>query len=109
MTPKHYFSLFNFLQITNLYVVPPIVVFLGKHPLVSKYDLSSVRKLVCGAAPLSKETQINAQKRLKLNFDIQQGYGMTELSICCVAFQSDVKKVGSSGTIAPGMELKVSS
>ncbi|KAK6638700.1 hypothetical protein RUM43_006967 [Polyplax serrata] len=94
-------------KITNLYVVPPIVVFLGKHPLVSKYDLSSVRKLVCGAAPLSKETQINAQKRLKLNFDIQQGYGMTELSICCVAFQSDVKKVGSSGTIAPGMELKV--
>lgn len=87
--------------------MPPILVFLSKHPLVQKYNLSSIRKLTCGAAPLSKETQENAQKRLNLNFEIQQGYGMTELSVCCVAFQNNINKIGSSGTIAPGMMLKV--
>ncbi|EEB16371.1 luciferase, putative [Pediculus humanus corporis] len=107
------FDEMNFLEaiqnykVTNLYVVPPILVFLSKHPLVQKYNLSSIRKLTCGAAPLSKETQENAQKRLNLNFEIQQGYGMTELSVCCVAFQNNINKIGSSGTIAPGMMLKI--
>lgn len=62
---------------------------------------------MCGAAPLSKETQTAAQKRLNLNFDLKQGYGMTELTVCCVAFLNDYKKEGSSGTILPGMELRV--
>lgn len=38
-------------------MVPPLMVFLAKHPLVDDYDLSSIRELLCGAAPLSKEVE----------------------------------------------------
>lgn len=38
-------------------IVPPLAVFLAKHPLVSKYDLTSLNEVWCGAAPLSMEIQ----------------------------------------------------
>ena len=37
------------------YVVPPIIMFLNKHPMVAKADLSSLNRLVCGAASLGRE------------------------------------------------------
>jgi hypothetical protein len=33
------------LKVTFAYVVPPVVLLLGKHPVVSKYDLSSLRMM----------------------------------------------------------------
>ncbi|KAM1419387.1 hypothetical protein FF2_022427 [Malus domestica] len=36
-------------------VSPPLIVALAKSELAQKYDLSSLRLLVCGGAPLSKE------------------------------------------------------
>jgi 4-coumarate--CoA ligase len=36
---------------TIAYVVPPVVLDLAKHPLVSKYDLSSMKMMTSGAAP----------------------------------------------------------
>ena len=53
-----------FLQATFLYVVPPIVLFLAKHPLVSKYDLSSVQGALSGAAPVGADTIEEAIERL---------------------------------------------
>ena len=35
-----------------LHLVPPLVLFLAKDPQVLDYDISSVRKVMCGAAPL---------------------------------------------------------
>ena len=46
-------------------VVPPIMVFLAKHPLVDKYDLSSLTDLMCGAAPLSQQLEDEVSERLK--------------------------------------------
>src|ERR1700737_3969767 len=52
------FDLEQFLQtmqkyrITYANVVPPIVLALAKHPLVDNYDLSRLRTLFSGAAPL---------------------------------------------------------
>ena len=48
------------------------MVLLAKHPRVSEYDLSSVKRILCGAAPLSAEIEDAVLKRLKLE-DIQQG------------------------------------
>lgn len=53
-------------------LVPPVMVLLAKHPKVSDYDLSSVKRIVCGAAPLSAEIEDAVMKRLQLE-DIQQG------------------------------------
>ncbi len=38
-------------RITGLFVAPPIVLALAKHPLVADYDLSSLRYIVSAAAP----------------------------------------------------------
>ena len=65
-------------RITYAYVVPPIVLLLSKHPLVDKYDLSSLRMLSCAAAPLTQELIETVYKRLKI--PIRQGYGLSEAS-----------------------------
>lgn len=38
-------------RITGLYVAPPIVLALAKHPAVAQYDLSSLRYIISAAAP----------------------------------------------------------
>jgi acyl-CoA synthetase (AMP-forming)/AMP-acid ligase II len=59
-------------------VVPPIVLLLGKSPIVDKYDLSSLRLVNSGAAPLTKELVSIVRKRLSV--PVRQGYGLSETS-----------------------------
>jgi acyl-coenzyme A synthetase/AMP-(fatty) acid ligase len=65
-------------RITYAYVVPPVILLLGKHPVVSKYDLSSLRMLSSGAAPLTQDLVKTVYR--KINVPIKQGYGLTETS-----------------------------
>src|SRR5216117_3212720 len=44
-------------RLTHLYLVPPIVLALAKHPLVDQFDLSSLKLVGCGAAPLDEGLQ----------------------------------------------------
>lgn len=44
-------------RISVLPLAPPTAVFLSKTPKFWKYDLSSVKTVLCGAAPLSKYTE----------------------------------------------------
>ena len=71
-------SLIQTHKITFVYVVPPVVLLLGKHPIIDKYDLSSLRMLSSGAAPLTQELVEAVYKRLKV--PIKQGYGLSETS-----------------------------
>lgn len=48
---------------TASFMVPPLMVFMAKHPLVDKYDVTSLRELYCGAAPLSAEVEDAILKR----------------------------------------------
>lgn len=66
-------------KITSIATVPPIILALCKHPIVKKFDLSSVEKVTCGAAPLSAELAREVQKIFKTKPKVKQGYGMTEL------------------------------
>lgn len=66
-------------RITALYVAPPVVLALAKHPAVAQYDLSSLEYIICSAAPLDAELAAACSKRLGLP-PIGQAYGMTELS-----------------------------
>ncbi|GIT27542.1 MAG: hypothetical protein CM1200mP41_35860 [Gammaproteobacteria bacterium] len=54
-------------------MVPPMVLGLAKSPLVDQYDLSSLRTLFCGAAPLGAELSIEAGNRV--GCAVVQGYG----------------------------------
>ena len=70
-------------KITELLLVPPMVVNLAKHPDArnGKYDLESVRKVVAGAAPLGREVTEQFEElwkggypRLNSNFHCRSSY-----------------------------------
>lgn len=56
----------------TLHLVPPVMVMLAKHTKVSEYDLSSVKRIFCGAAPLSAEIEEAVKRKFNLRF-IHQG------------------------------------
>ena len=101
------FDLEQFLQIvqdykiSNLYLVPPLILALAKHPLVDNYDLSSVRIIGSGAAPLGLELEQACASRL--GCEIYQGYGLTEVAGACHVNTSPVPaaKQGAVGQVLP--------
>lgn len=54
-------------------LVPPLVLFLSKHPMVDKYDLSSLQVISSGAAPLGGDLEMNAAKRIPSAPLVRQG------------------------------------
>ncbi|VEU33622.1 unnamed protein product [Pseudo-nitzschia multistriata] len=63
---------------SNAHLVPPIILALGKSPLVDQYDLSSLRTIMSAASPLGSDTESAVQKRL--GCQLKQAWGMSELS-----------------------------
>ena len=90
--------------ITQLYLVPPIVLALAKHPIIDQYDLSSVKEIFSGAAPLGAEVADAAAKRIGCT--IGQGYGMTEVSPVTHATKPDDYRPGSVGTLVASTEAR---
>ncbi len=105
------FDLEQFLQliqdhaVTRVYAVPPIVLALAKHPVVERYDLSSLRIVFSGAAPLSSELAEEAATRLGV--EVVQGYGLTETSPVTHATPPGGYKPGSSGVTISNTEVRV--
>jgi 4-coumarate--CoA ligase len=105
------FDLVQFLElhqkhgITYSFVAPPIVVALAKHPVVDQYDLSHVKYMMSGAAPLSAEVGEEAAARLKC--EVVQGYGMTELSPVSHMTPPGRYKPGSVGVTASNTETAI--
>jgi len=93
-------------KISFIYVVPPVVLQLGKHPIVEKYDLSSVRMMNSGAAPLTRDLVDAVYKRLKI--PIKQGYGLSETSPTTHSQPWDDwdKTIGSVGRLLPNQTAK---
>jgi len=107
------FDLEQFLQfiekyrVTLSHIVPPIVLKLTKDPIVDNYDLSSLRMIFSGAAPLSAE--LSDQCMVRIGCGIRQGYGMTETSPVTHSSPADPAKMklGSVGPPAPNTECKL--
>jgi 4-coumarate--CoA ligase len=92
-------------RITRFYAVPPVVLALAKHPLVEQFDLSSLRQVLSGAAPLGGELAVQASSRI--GCDVVQGYGMTELSPVSHATRAGDFTPGSIGTLVPNTEARI--
>jgi acyl-CoA synthetase (AMP-forming)/AMP-acid ligase II len=91
---------------TILPLVPPIVLGLVKHPALSQFDLSSVRLVFSGAAPLGDELARALSQ--KLGCPVVQGYGMTEASpVTHLSPTRNPDKPGSCGKIVPNTEVKI--
>src|SRR5438552_12191863 len=65
-------------HVTLSHIVPPIVLQLARNPLVENRDLSSLKTIFSGAAPLGPELSRECMERIGCS--IRQGYGMTETS-----------------------------
>ena len=93
-------------RITHLQAAPPILIMLSKREETSRYNLSSLRNILCGAAPLSKELQNAVSGRFKVN--IIQGWGMTELTCGAIHVPGGrVDDSGSVGLLDPNCECKL--
>lgn len=104
---EQYLALTQKHKVTIGYVVPPIVLALAHHPVVDKYDLSSLRWLMSAAAPLGREAAQACADRL--GCFLLQGYGLTEtspVSHCQPAIEDKVRP-GSVGSCVPNTETKI--
>ncbi len=93
------------LEITRFYAVPPIVLALARHPVVDQYDLSTLRTVLSGAAPLGAD--LAAEATARIGCEVVQGYGMTELSPVSHATPEGRFKPGSCGLAVPNTECRI--
>ena len=86
-------------HITSMFGVPAMYLFMAQHPDFATRDLSSIRVLSCGGAPVP-EALIKVYGARGLPFN--QGYGLTETSPFASFLPSSMatEKLGSAG-IAP--------
>ncbi|KAI0121195.1 4-coumarate-CoA ligase [Xylariales sp. AK1849] len=93
-------------RITSLQIAPPILVMLSKRPETARYDLSSLKDCLCGAAPLSRELQNECQRRFRMQ--INQGWGMTEVTCGALHVPGGIMdNNGSVGQLDPNCEAKL--
>ena len=105
---EHFLAAIQQYRITEAALVPPIIVALAKHPVVDKYDLSSLKRIGSGGAPLAKATERACADRLRCA--ISQGWGMTEMAGAGIShgrLETDSIRHGSVGQLWPGLEARV--
>ncbi|KAL3746080.1 hypothetical protein ACJRO7_015090 [Eucalyptus globulus] len=98
-------------RVTILPIVPPIVLAIAKSAEVDRYDLSSIRTIMSGAAPMGKELEDAVRAKLP-NAKLGQGYGMTEAGpvlAMCLAFAKEPFEIksGACGTVVRNAEMKI--
>jgi acyl-CoA synthetase (AMP-forming)/AMP-acid ligase II len=91
----------------RVHVAPPMVLALARHPLVARYDLSSLAQVFSGAAPLGADLERACSARL--GCPVVQGYGLTETSPVTHVTPDDdgAARGGSVGPPAPGTECRI--
>ncbi len=106
------FSASEFWEVVDRYkvnfwsAVPAVYQILLTDPSRQKYDLSSLKFGICGAAPLTPETFNRFQE--VFNIPIVEGYGLTEVT--CVSTlnpREGTRKIGSIGLALPGQIVKI--
>ncbi|RVW97622.1 4-coumarate--CoA ligase-like 5 [Vitis vinifera] len=88
-------------QVSNIPAVPPVILGLVKNS--SSCDLSSLRRVGSGAAPLSKEVAEGFREKFPW-VELRTGYGLTESCGAATYFVTDEQakaRAGSSGRLLP--------
>ena len=95
-------------QVSGLYVAPPIVLALAKHPVVDRYDLGSLQYVLSAAAPLDAALAEECCRRLGVP-PMLQAYGMTELSpgTHVVPLDAANPPPGAVGRLLPSTEMRI--
>ncbi|KAL7629444.1 hypothetical protein AAE478_000964 [Parahypoxylon ruwenzoriense] len=93
--------------VTYALVPPPVVLALAKHPSVSRYDLSSLKWMSSGAAPLGRDLVEQVWRRLLV--PVMQGYGLSETApvLTKMSLADWARYNGSCGRLLPNIEAKI--
>jgi len=86
-------------------VVPSMLQMLLAQPL-EDFDLSSLRRLASGAAPLLHETRDEIERRLP-GVELAEGYGCTETAALIATSPLGGIRPGSVGRPVPGIEVRI--
>jgi acyl-CoA synthetase (AMP-forming)/AMP-acid ligase II len=93
-------------RVTRAEVVPPMVLGLASSDLVAGHDLSSLRVLTSGAAPLGAELALTCARRMGCR--VKQMYGLTEIGGASHTAPDDgPEHPDSIGRALPGVECRV--
>ena len=86
-------------------VVPSMIHLLLAQPL-ERHDLSSLRYLGCGAAPLAPNAAQEIERRIP-GVTVRQGYGLTETAALISTNPAGHEKPGSVGLPIPGVTVRI--
>ncbi|HVH68292.1 MAG TPA: 4-coumarate--CoA ligase family protein [Gemmatimonadales bacterium] len=94
-------------RITRAFAVPPLVLALARHPAVDEHDLSSLRAMMSGAAPLDAALETACARRVGCR--LIQGYGLTEASPATHVNSDEPGrcKPGTVGELLPNTECRI--
>ncbi|KAL4907354.1 hypothetical protein BDW74DRAFT_176127 [Aspergillus multicolor] len=94
-------------SIAHAYVAPPIVLHLAKNPSVKGGDLSSLRMITSGGAPLGEALIHETYERWKI--PIRQAYGLSETTSVSHIQRWDSWNIGigSNGPAVPGVQARI--
>ena len=87
-------------------LVPPIILALAREPVVDQYDLTSLRLICSGAAPMGSELEDELAKRLPMS-RFGQAFGMTESSPTTNWCPIENPKAGSIGPLLPMLRSRI--
>lgn len=89
---------------------PPLYAALVQHPDFATRDLSSVRYISSGAAPMPIELTRALRRRLGPDIVVNEGYGLTEVTMCATvgpAARSALRKAGTVGLPVADTEIRI--
>lgn len=107
-SPPSFFCEIERLRPTYFSAVPTIYALLAALPEDVRPDTSSLRFVVCGAAPVSRELLTACERRF--GFVMVEGYGLTEgtcASACNPVAKDAVRKLGTVGSALPGQQIAI--
>lgn len=100
-------------RVTETFLVPTMIKRLIEHPSFGDYDLSSLRMMIYGAAPIDSTLLAQAMRAMP-NAQFCQAYGMTEVSStvallppACHVPGSDPARLRSAGLPVPIAEIRI--
>ncbi|KAL6885691.1 hypothetical protein GGI43DRAFT_432423 [Trichoderma evansii] len=94
-------------KIEQINIAPPILVqMVSNYDKCKLYDLSSIRFIYTGGAPLASETMESLSAQYP-KWHIGQIYGMTETAVCVTSTSETDMVPGSAGSLLPGIKAKI--
>ncbi|GLF95103.1 SDR family NAD(P)-dependent oxidoreductase [Streptomyces yaizuensis] len=92
-------------RVTQLHAVPPMVHDLAEQAGSGRWELGSLEQILSGGAPLPAGTAARCEEALGVPVD--GAYGLTEAAAGHFTRRGGIRRPGSSGYPAPGIEYRV--